>query len=142
MRLGLPENRPFRVALAGGLALLAALFAFLLVAAYRPWEARYLGRPTSWWEEALAREREALGLGPSEWRQWVESPDPGPAGRAPHLEALREAGPEAVPLLSDLLESEDWGTRWLACLLLGRLGPAARPAVPGLLAVLARPGGT
>jgi hypothetical protein len=137
MRLLLPEGRPFRVALAGGLALLAALFAFLLVASYRPWEARYLGRPTSWWEEALAREKGALGRA-SEWRRWFESP--GPIEVGPHLRALRDAGPEAVPLLVELLSSPDLDTRSLACLFLGHMGPAARPAVPALRAVVADPG--
>jgi hypothetical protein len=46
----LPASRRGRVLLAGGVAALAAALA---VDWYRPWEAHYLGRPTSWWAWAF-----------------------------------------------------------------------------------------
>ena len=48
MRL-LPQSRRGRVALAAGLA---ALLALGWCEWYRPWEAHYKGRPTSWWARA------------------------------------------------------------------------------------------
>src|SRR5262245_37046630 len=100
----LPKSRRGRVAVVRGLVG-ARLALYWYVFEYRPWEAHYLGRPTSWW----AREYDepycplpgrvgALGL-LEEWLGRVGIRLPG----GPVDTRLLEGDPEAVPVLTELL---------------------------------------
>jgi hypothetical protein len=126
------------VALAGGLAALAALGAYWFVVEYRPGEAHYRLRPTSWWDRELTHSREeAERLRPLQVSEQFDAVARGGAGEGanpsdPWAE-LREGGAAAVPVLTGLLGSPDRQTRCWAASRLGALGEEARPALPALL---------
>src|SRR3954471_24126112 len=113
MRL-LPRSRRARVAVATGLA--AAVLALGWCREYRPWEAHYRGKPTSWW---------AAWVGDPEWRKprppweslWVELRAllGGPyLVDIPDLE-MPPKGPEAIPVLIELLDwPNDKAREWAA----------------------------
>src|SRR5437660_10940472 len=79
-------------------------------------ESFYRGRPTTYWSRTLR--------------------DSDPVVHGEMVQALKEGGAEAVPVLVELLdvpERDDWTatrTRWMAADLLGQIGPDAKSAVP------------
>src|SRR4051812_12536267 len=119
MRL-LPESRWTRAAGAVALAALLGLGAYW----YKPWEAHYRGRPTSWWAADILRwEEESLNLfasvylsrPPSEiadWLAWLT----GNRELARHEDDLPlvKGDPAAVPVLTDLLKCPDAKVRYVA----------------------------
>src|SRR5262249_55497022 len=111
---------------------------------YRPWEAHFLGRPTSWWDRALTRVCE--GSSQPAWLAalGIHLPDPEPRVPTPPEDDpygyLSRGGPDAVPVLIGLLASRDPGNRMTAAPLLGDLGRGAgAAAVPPLLRALGDP---
>jgi len=122
MRL-LPESRRGRAAVAAGLA--ALLLALVWCYEYRPWEARYRGRPTSWW---------AAWVCDPEWRKprplWEKLREevrvllggtrPLDLPAIPDLLEI-DIGSDAIPVLVELLEWPDDRARgWGALGLVGR----------------------
>jgi HEAT repeat protein len=102
----------------------------------RPWEAHFRGRPTAWWDRALVREAESRRT--RLWRDRMESlgiPVPLPERDAPS-DSLVRGGPDALPVLAELLASPNPWSRRVAVEQLTRLGPAARPALPALVRAL------
>jgi len=78
----------------------------------------FLGRTGSHWSRTLAAEN--------------------PVKKEAAIKALGEGGADSVPVLEFLLrqQSADAEVRWTAAELLGKLGSAARPAAPALIAAL------
>src|SRR4051794_12911549 len=125
MRL-LPRSRRRRVALAGGLAAVLLALAWY-VFEYRPWEAHYLGRPTSWWA-AWVCDPEGRKPRPP----WENVRDellarmgvPPPPGLWAMPDLLRNGrDPEAIPVLIELLEWPNDEAREWAAFQLFRFGP-------------------
>jgi hypothetical protein len=150
----LPKTRRGRLALAGGLLALL-LGGYWFVFEYRPREAHYKGRPTSWW----ARECSRLewggsvsawrylslsytpvppdGLDGAVWEQWLRQLGV-PLPFRPVDERLLRGDPAAVPVLIELLRSPEDQSRTAGAYGLGRVGPAAREAAPELLGAYAK----
>src|SRR5262245_19289576 len=129
----LPQSRRGRVVGACGVA--TAVLAAGWCYEYRPWEAHFLGRPTSWWERELARPRS-----PAPWRGWLESfglTPPGPPARRCDLDLDRSE--EGVAVSAELLRSRDPEVRRFAADHLYFVGGKARRALPALLAELGDP---
>jgi hypothetical protein len=107
------------------------------VAWYRPWEARYRGRPTSDWAQ------EYQGL---DWLTSVACDSEGCHFRVEGYSTRRLGGrvdqsllrgdPAAVAVLGELLARPEHPSRMAAAYGLRRVGPAARAAVPRLLAAV------
>jgi hypothetical protein len=149
----LPRSRRSRALLAGGAAALAAALA---VDWYRPWEAHYLGRSTSWWAaeyrghgwyythpgpgEVHGEFGLSLARDPAWWQEWLARVG---AGRPLHNpdERLLRGDPAAVPVLVELARRPQAEVRITAARGLAHVGPAARGTVPHLLARLADPDG-
>lgn len=97
------------------------------------------------WEPAA----DALGLAVGEvafdrrpLRYWTRQLQSGPAERAAALHRLRDGGPEAVPVLTNLLThtgGRDPELRWTAAQVLGEIGPDASAAETALLSGLRDP---
>jgi hypothetical protein len=136
----MPATRRGRLALAGGLLALL-LGAYLAQEAYdrhkwdRRGEAHFRGRPTSWWDDQLTRRRDEPE--PS-WRTYLRRLGL-PVAESGPLAELRNGGPDAAPVLAELLASRDHDNGSYASLLLRHLGPSARGVVPALLPLLAHP---
>lgn len=73
-------------------------------------------RPSSWWRHKLLSEE--------------------PVDRAEYPRRLRDGGAASIPVLADLLHAPEPEVRWQSAGILGKLGPAARPAAPALAALL------
>lgn len=125
--------------------IIAALAAALVVGcAEREPEPEFEGRPAAEWiadleDRSPETRRKAVAalseLGESEQARAalvtaLGDADPQVASAA--LEALRRAGLEVLPMLTQALASENAQTRANAALLLGELGPEAQPAVAEL----------
>src|SRR5262249_27785148 len=125
----LPRSRRGRTALAGGLV--AALAFAVWCDWYRPWEAHYLGRPTSWWDrEAREWLNSAASAGPVAlwvrrrpdtplWREWLGRVTGRPADTAINVDLREEmpllrGDPAAVPVLAELLRDPDLKCRLIA----------------------------
>jgi HEAT repeat protein len=138
----LPTTRRGRLALAGGVLAALALAAWCYE--YRPWEAHYLGRPTSWWDRALTRVCEGPPQPAWPAALGIHLPDPEPRFPPPPEDDpegyLGRGGPDAVPVLIGLLASRNPVNRRTAAILLRDLGPGAgTAAVPPLLRALGDP---
>jgi hypothetical protein len=118
---------------------LLALPGYWYVFEYRPWEAHYRGRPTSWWAEEIARASPWDGyVDHPPWLSWVgQFGLPLPERHRPWF-ALAEGEADAVPVLAELL-ARDPRKHGLAIVYLGHLGAKARPAVPSILPLLKSP---
>lgn len=82
-------------------------------------ETFFVNRPTSYWERQLLA---------------------GPAERANARALFKEAGPGAVPVLVEMLQTSSSNeVRWTAAEILGELGPDANPASAALLRALRDP---
>ncbi len=134
MRL-LPKTRGVRVALAVSATALAASWVWL----YRPWEAHYRGRPSSWWSERLAET--PFGLIPArptrtpveEWVNRALAPlGVRTGGNSSGLE-LGDGGAEAVPVLAELLRDPNPQVREWAASFLHDMEPPPKQTVPALL---------
>src|SRR5687767_11254422 len=88
------------------------------------------GRPAQPSAKALAGKEKTA----PEWLRSLSDPDP--KTRAKAALALKENGAKAVPALVEALQGGDEPTRRGAARALQMLGPAAREAVPALVAVL------
>jgi len=92
---------------------------------YLKGEKTFRNRPTTYWRRGLI--------------------DSDPAVQSRTLQSLEKGGPEAVPVLIELLQTEgrdDWEggeVRRIAAEILGRFGPEARAAIPALVATLNDP---
>jgi hypothetical protein len=124
------------VALAGGL-LAALLGGYWYVFEYRPWEAHYRGRPTSWWAEEVERASPWDGtVDHPPWLSWLgEFGLPLPERHRP-WSALADGEADAVPVLAELVARNPSKHFLFSFVYLARLGAKARPAVPSLLRLL------
>jgi hypothetical protein len=137
----LPRSRRGKVALAGGL--LAALLAAGTVDWWRPWEVRYKGRPSSWWEARACElvmqldgggvfEPPTFGVwnfprsGPWAWLARAGFPVEEWTGGEWPLRGLLD-DPAAAPVLIELLHSRHTKARRFAAFALGRVGRSAAP---------------
>jgi hypothetical protein len=128
-----PKRWPGRALLAAAVATVVASWTWY----YRPWEAHFMGRPTSYWAGWAARQSTNFMLPPSptatELRvnqilaplgvQW----HPGPS-----VWEVR-CKPEAIPVLIELLANKDSHVRGVAAELLRELKPPPEQAIPALL---------
>jgi hypothetical protein len=111
-------------------AILAAILATGGCATQRPKEPSYQGKNLSAWLEDYAR------------TEYANEPDWTPAwtegdrqARARAINAVREIGTNAIPWLLELVSSQDYK----GVLGFQALGPAGKPAVPALIAMMQDP---
>jgi hypothetical protein len=138
MRL-LPKDRRTRLTLAAALTVLVVAVAAAWVAWYRPWQAHYLGRPTSWWADRLAVLSFDL-FGPRPPRtlpeEWLNRALSSLGVRVDESLSGREVAfgePEAIPVLLELLRDPRPHVRRWAALSLEGMEPPPREAIPALL---------
>jgi hypothetical protein len=131
MRL-LPARRRTRIALA---VLSVAALATLAVFTYRPWEARYRGRPTSWWARKVS---DLSADARPAWKQWLASARIDPDPTDDDGWGLVYGDSAAVPVLLELLRRPEVELRVLAVYGLGATGRkqpgSADAAIPALAA--------
>jgi hypothetical protein len=121
-----------------------AVFAALLLVGwlwyYRPWQAHYMGRPSSYWAERLAKMPKGLSwlfyqpslTLPEKWLARGLAPFGIEGGLRPSaLELYGQA--EAVPVLIELLRNPEPRVRANAAMILRDLEPAPKEAIPALL---------
>jgi hypothetical protein len=109
---------------------------------YRPWEAHYKGRPTSWWSEQVrCLPLEGLSIPelppPPLAKDWLERAMEycgiRPFGSdEPRADEVLRGDPAAVPVLIELLRSDDPRARVWAAEALAKTRPPAKAAVPAL----------
>jgi hypothetical protein len=129
----LPKRRLGLVALTVAVAAVVASWLWV----ERPWEARFLNRPTSYWADQVARQP-ASHLAPplpSPTGQWFERIFARVGlGQAPGPGVIDLLGPpEATPVLVELLRDNNPHVRGMAAHLLSLCSPRPKEAVPALL---------
>jgi hypothetical protein len=115
--------------LLAGLAAAVAAGVGCWVYSYRPWEAHYRGRPTSWWARELvtAYEKEralkdslikqgpnAVAPPPQWWNEWLKLVGIQKELTGEELEAFLDPDPDAIPVLVELLRHPDGLVRAIA----------------------------
>jgi hypothetical protein len=123
----LPKSR--RHSLFAGILVIAVLGTW--VNATRPWEAHYLGKPSSWWADRIRRRPtlhetlQSLGSWTKPLQVWFDGP--------PDLKKTLDDNPAAVAVLIELLRHSDPEVRASAAMWF----PASRPELQLTFPVLA-----
>jgi hypothetical protein len=133
--------------LACGLAALLALAGYGYVFEYRPWEAHYRLRPTSWWAGEISCwvDVSDSAFPPSyfapltPWEQWQLRLGVSSDEHSHRRFRLLQGDPEAVPVLAELLRWPDPVVRLRAAGGLWWFRGDARLATPALMAALGDP---
>jgi hypothetical protein len=140
--------------LLAGLAAAVAAGVVWWVLSYRPWEAHYRGRPTSWWARELVavyeKERalkdslieqgpNAVAPPPQWWNEWLKLVGIQTELTGDDWELLLSSDPDAIPVLLELLRHPDGLVRAIAAVNNHEELDVARPTIVALAQIVAHP---